>query len=289
MQRTAFSVQRSGRTLTLGHSPDPDDAFLFYGMTSGKIDTEGFSFQHVLQDIETLNQRALRDEMDITAISVHTYAFVSDQYALLPYGASVGERYGPILVSKKPLSLEQLRSAKIASPGPKTTAQLILMLYLQPKQVVFAPFDRIMELVLRGEADAGVLIHEGQLTFARQGLKKIVDFGQWWYDKTKLPLPLGVNVVSKRLPLAAQKLIARLLGKSLTSALEHREEAIRYAMCFGRGLKKNLTDRFVAMYVNHYAQNLGERGIEAVERLFEEAKRRQLIPMDARVDIVNEN
>lgn len=274
------------QTLTLGHSPDPDDAFLFYGMTSGKIDTEGFSFQHVLQDIETLNQRALRDEMDITAISAHTYALVSDQYALLPYGASVGERYGPILVSKRPLSLEQLRSAKIASPGPKTTAQLILMLYLRPKQVVFAPFDRIMELVLRGEVDAGVIIHEGQLTFSLQGLKKVVDFGQWWYDRTKLPLPLGVNVVSKRLPLATQKLIAILLGRSLTSALEHRDEAIQYAMRFGRGLKKDLTDRFVAMYVNEYAQDLGERGWAAIELLFEEGKKLGLIPNNAKVDVV---
>jgi 1,4-dihydroxy-6-naphthoate synthase len=274
------------RILTLGHSPDPDDAFLFYGMTSGKIDTEGFSFQHVLQDIETLNQKALRDEMDITAISVHTYALVSDQYVMLPYGASVGERYGPILVSKKLLSLEQLRSAKIASPGPQTTAQLILMLYLQPKQVVFAPFDRIMELVLRGEVDAGVIIHEGQLTYSQQGLKKVVDFGQWWYDRTKLPLPLGVNVVSKRLPLATQKLIARLLGRSLTSALEHRDEAIRYAMRFGRGLKKDLTDRFVAMYVNEYAQDLGERGRTAIELLFEEGKKLNLVPDGAKVEII---
>lgn len=276
------------RILTLGHSPDPDDAFLFYGMTSGKIDTEGFSFQHVLEDIETLNQRALRDEMDITAISVHTYALVSDQYALLPCGASVGERYGPILVSKKPLSLEQLRSAKIASPGPKTTAQLILMLYLEPKQVVFAPFDRIMELVLRGEVDAGVIIHEGQLTFAQQGLKKVVDFGQWWHDRTKLPLPLGVNVVTKRLPLATQKLIARLLRRSLTSALEHRDEAIQYAMRFGRGLKKDLTERFVAMYVNEYAQDLGERGRTAIETLFEEGKRLNLVPDGAKVEIITE-
>jgi 1,4-dihydroxy-6-naphthoate synthase len=274
--------------LTLGHSPDPDDAFLFYGMTSGKIDTEGFSFQHVLQDIETLNQRALRDEMDITAISVHTYALVSDQYVMLPYGASVGERYGPILVSKKLLSLEQLRSAKIASPGPQTTAQLILMLYLQPKQVVFAPFDRIMELVLRGEVDAGVIIHEGQLTYSQQGLKKVVDFGQWWYDRTKLPLPLGVNVVSKRLPLVTQKVIARLLGRSLTSALEHRDEAIQYAMRFGRGLKKDLTDRFVAMYVNEYAQDLGERGRTAIELLFKEGKKLNLIPNNAKVEIITE-
>ncbi|MBI1976222.1 MAG: ABC transporter substrate-binding protein [Candidatus Omnitrophica bacterium] len=281
--------QKSKRQiLTLGHSPDPDDAFLFYGMTSGKIDTEGLSFQHVLEDIETLNQRALRDEMDITAVSVYTYAHISNRYALLPYGASVGEKYGPVLVSTKPFSIEQLRSAKIASPGPKTTAQLVLMLYLQPAQVVFAPFDQIMGLVLSGKVDAGILIHEGQLTYAQQGLEKIVDLGQWWYEKTKLPLPLGVNVISKRLPLATQKLAAKLLGRSLMSALQNREEAIEYAMRFGRGLKKDLTDRFVGMYVNKYAQDLGEKGRAAIELLFAEGKKLKMIPNAAKVGIIYE-
>lgn len=276
------------KTFTLGHSPDPDDAFLFYGMTSGKIDTEGLSFRHVLQDIETLNQRALNGEMDITAVSVYAYALISDRYALLPYGASVGEKYGPILVAKKPCALDQLRFVKIASPGPKTTAQLLLTLCLEPKNVVFAPFDRIIQEVSSGKADAGVLIHEGQLTYAEHGLKKILDFGQWWHEETNLPLPLGVNVVNKRLPTATQKLIAKLLGRSLSSALRHREEAIEYAMRFGRGLKKELTDRFVGMYVNEYAQDLGERGRAAIELLFKEGKRLNLIPNDAAVEIVDE-
>ena len=276
------------KVLTLGHSPDPDDAFLFFGMTSGKIELEGLQFKHVLQDIETLNQRSLHGEMDITAVSVHTYACVTDQYALLPYGASVGEKYGPVLVAKKPIALDRLPSAKIASPGPRTTAQLVLSLCSKPAQVVFVPFDQILEQVISGKVDAGLLIHEGQLTYREKGLVKILDLGEWWYEKTKLPLPLGVNVVNKRLPLATQRLISKLLRRSLEYAMEHRQEAVDYAMNYGRGLERNLTDQFVGMYVNHYAQDLGARGIEAIERLFDEAKRRQLIPLDAKVEIINE-
>lgn len=276
------------RILTLGHSPDPDDAFLFYGITSGKIDLNGFNFQHVLQDIEILNQRSLRGEMDITAVSAYTYAYVSRQYALLPYGASVGEKYGPILVAKKPVALDRLPSVKIASPGPKTTAQMVLSLCLDPAQVVFVPFDQILEQVISGKVDAGLLIHEGQLTYREKGLLKILDLGEWWYERTKLPLPLGVNVVNKRLPLTTQRLVSKLLRRSLEYAMAHRSEAVDYAMNYGRGLKKDLTDRFVAMYVNHYAQDLGARGIAALERLFKEGKQAGLIPKDAKIDMISE-
>ena len=264
--------------LTLGHSPDPDDAFLFYALTAKKIETQGITFEHVLQDIETLNQRALRGELDITAVSVHTYAYITDDYALLPYGASVGEKYGPVIVAKKPMTLDQLNQAKIASPGPQTTAQLVMKLCCVPKEVVFVPFDQIMDFVASGKADAGILIHEGQLTFSQEGLVKVLDLGAWWYEKTGLPLPLGVNVVHKRLPEVTQRLVAKLLGESLQYSLDHRQEAVAYAMHFGRGLKEDATDRFVSMYVNEYAQDLGERGMAAIKRLLNDGKRQRLIP-----------
>ena len=274
------------QTLTLGHSPDPDDAFLFYGMTTNKIDLQGLRFEHTLQDIETLNQRSLRGELDVTAVSVHAYAYITDRYALLPYGASVGEKYGPILVSKRDLNGKLLGEMKIASPGPRTTAHLAMKMYGMPKEVCFAPFDKIMDLVASRKVDAGLLIHEGQLTFGQNGFVKMLDLGEWWYEKTELPLPLGVNVVNKRLTVKIQQLVARLLQQSLEYALAHRQDAIAYAMNFGRGLKRDLTDRFVSMYVNQYAQDLGVRGRRGIEQFFKEAKRQGLIPSKAKIEIV---
>jgi 5,8-dihydroxy-2-naphthoate synthase len=264
--------------IQIAHSPDSDDAFMFYGLASGKVPSEGFEIEHVLSDIETLNRAALEGKYEITAISFHAYAHLTDRYILLPHGASMGERYGPVVVAKKdgPTSLEGVR---VAIPGELTTAFLALRLYDPSVEYTVVPFDQIQEKVHAGEFAAGLLIHEGQLTYAEQGLKKIVDLGEWWADRTGgLPLALGGNVIRRDLGPQAIRTLSRLLHDSIAYGLDHRTEAVDYAMQFGRGLDHAKTDRFVGMYVNNLTLDYGERGRQAVRRLLGDAQAARLIP-----------
>ena len=251
--------------ITLGHSPDPDDAFMFYGIASGKIAEDGLEFEQILQDIETLNRRALAEELDVTAVSIHAYAYLTERYALLPHGASFGDGYGPIVVSKTPIDPKDLRGRRIAVPGLLTSAHLALRLYERTFEPVVVPFDQIPGAVLAGVADAGVLIHEGQLTYGQSGLHKVVDLGLWWKDETGLPLPLGGNVIRKALGPAMVEKVSAMLRKSIAFALEHRAPALTYAEGFGRGLDRALADRFVGMYVNDLTLDYGDRGRRAVQ------------------------
>jgi 1,4-dihydroxy-6-naphthoate synthase len=258
--------------IQIAHSPDSDDAFMFYGLASGRVASDGFELEHVLADIETLNRAACEGQYEITAVSFHAYAHLTDRYLLLPHGASMGDRYGPIVVARNdgPSSLEGVR---VAVPGELTTAFLTLRLFDPAVQHVVVPFDRIQDEVLAGRIGAGLLIHEGQLTYAEEGLKKIVDLGEWWADRTGgLPLPLGGNIIRRDLGPAAIARLSRLLRDSIAYGLDHRREAVEYAMQFGRGLDRQRTDAFVAMYVNNLTLDYGERGREAVRRLLGEAR-----------------
>jgi len=270
------------KLLTLGHSPDPDDAFMFYALAAGKIETPGLEFEHILQDIQTLNERALREELDISAISVHAYASVLDKYALLPCGASMGDNYGPMIVSLKPFPAADLKRKKIAVPGLMTSAFLTLKLYLETDKFDFVvvPFDEIMDAVKDGRVDCGLLIHEGQLTFEREGFVNIVNLGEWWFERTNgLPLPLGANVVRKAL---GKPLISRLnviLKQSIEYALEpaNRRAAVVHSMKWGRGMEEQLADEFVGMYVNDLTLDFGDRGRAGVRRFLDEAHRQGFI------------
>lgn len=253
------------RTLQIGHSPDPDDAFLFYGMVHGKVGRPGLAFQHVLKEIEILNQWAAEGKLEITAVSVHAYAHVADRYAILPYGTSMGVRYGPVLVTREPKSLDQLKGAMIAVPGTLTTAFGLLKMVLPQFIAVVVPFDQIMKVVSEGKVEAGLLIHEGQLTYREQHFHSVIDFGVWWQETTGLPLPLGLNCVRKDVGDAMMKEIAAVLKESIAYGKAHREEAVSYAMQYGRGLSRELTDRFVGMYVNEYADALRPEGRQAIE------------------------
>src|SRR5437588_2615849 len=267
------------RLITVGHSPDPDDAFMFYALAHNKLDTADLEFRHVLQDIETLNRRAMRGELEVSAVSIHAYAHLLDQYALLPSGCSVGDRYGPMVVAKKPLSIEELKSVRIAVPGTLTTAFLVLRLLLpQGFSYEVLPFDQILAAVREGRYDAGLIIHEGQLTFQNEGLRLVVDLGVWWQEKTGLPLPLGGNVVRRDLGTETIRQISRLLKESIRYGLEHRDDALAYALCYARDMDKSLADRFVGMYVNDWTLDYGPRGREAVRRLLEEGHRAGVIP-----------
>jgi 1,4-dihydroxy-6-naphthoate synthase len=264
--------------IAIAHSPDSDDAFMFYGLASGHVPTDEFEIEHVLADIETLNQAAFEGRYEVSAISFHAYAYLASRYVLLPHGASMGDRYGPILVSRDPVP-PSLDGVRVAVPGTLTTAFLTLRLYRPDVEYEVMPFDRIQEAVQDGRAQAGLLIHEGQLTYAEEGLHKIVDLGEWWADRTGgLPLPLGGNVVRRDL---GPEVIARLSAKlhdSIAYALDHRDEAIEYAQQFGRGLDRAHTDRFVGMYVNDLTLAYGARGREGVLRLLTEAADKDLIP-----------
>jgi 1,4-dihydroxy-6-naphthoate synthase len=278
-------------TLTLGHSPDPDDAFMFYGLARELIPTHGFRFEHVLQDIQTLNERATRGELDISAISIHAYAYVSDQYALLPSGASMGDGYGPILVAKQRLTKEELEGKTIAVPGTMTSAFLGLQLWLgRPAKdfnYVVAPFDRIFEAVRSGQADAGLIIHEGQLTYQNEGLVVCEDLGAWWgREHDGLPLPLGGNVIHKRHDPATRKTISDVLATSIRYSLDHRAEAVGYALLFARDLGRDLADKFVGMYVNHWTLDYGEKGRESIRRFLGRAYERGLIPHRQELEFV---
>ena len=263
--------------LLLGHSPDPDDAFMFYGLASGSVDTGGIEVGQFLSDIETLNRAAFDGTYEVTAVSFHAYAHLADKYALLPHGASMGDNYGPIVVAREDGG--RVKGRKIAIPGTLTTAYLALRLYEPDFEYVVVPFDQIEEFVLQGKADAGLLIHEGQLKYADNGLKKIVDLGEWWAERTGgLPLPLGGNVIRRDLGPEMIAKVSKLLHDSIAYALSHRNAAVEYAQQFGRGLDKERTDKFVGMYVNDLTLDYGDRGRQAVERLMAEAFEKGLIP-----------
>jgi 1,4-dihydroxy-6-naphthoate synthase len=274
------------RLITVGHSPDPDDAFMFYALAHQKLDTGDLEFRHELQDIETLNRRALRGELEVTAVSIHAYAHLLDRYALLPSGCSMGDRYGPMVVARQPLRTDQLKSARIAVPGTMTTAFLALKLLLSEFQYEVLPFDQILAAVREGRYDAGLIIHEGQLTFQNEGLRLIVDLGVWWHEKTGLPLPLGGNVVRRDLGSETIRQISRLLKESIRYALAHREDALSYALQYARDMDRKLADQFVGMYVNDWTLDYGPRGRQAVRRLFEEGHRAGIIPTLADVQFV---
>ena len=255
------------RTIRVAHSPDSDDAFMFYALAEGKIDTEDISYVHELQDIESLNQRAMRAELEVTAVSIHAYAYLSDRYALLPHGASMGDRYGPRLVARTPMSAADIRGRRVAVPGLLTSAYLALRLFEPDFEPVVTPFDRIEEAVVDGEVDLGLLIHEAQLTYGEKGLHLLVDLGAWWFEQTGLPLPLGGNVIRKDLGAPLISTISRHLHASIAYGLQHRISALDHSMKYARGLEREMADTFVGMYVNDWTLDYGVRGREAV-RLF---------------------
>jgi len=253
--------------IRLGHSPDPDDAFMFWGLAEGDVDPRGFEFEHVLRDIQTLNEWAQEGRLEVSAISVHAYPHVQDRYILLPHGASMGSGYGPIVVGREELDDDDLRRIEIAVPGRMTTAFLTLRLRLGEFRWREVPFDRIMDEVVSGEADAGLLIHEGQLTYGAAGLHKVVDLGEWWLEETGLPLPLGANVARRDLGPEVLRELSDVLAQSIRAGLDNRERALAYALQFGRGLDDELADRFVRMYVNELTEDYGEEGRRAVREL----------------------
>ena len=278
-------------TLTLGHSPDPDDAFMFYALAKELIPTHGFRFQHILQDIQTLNERATRGELDITAVSIHAYAHVSDKYALLPAGASMGDGYGPMLVAKRKLSRAEIAGKKIAVPGTMTSAFLALQLWLGKSakefNFVVVPFDQIFSTVKNGVAEVGLIIHEGQLTYQKEGLVLCEDLGVWWGKQNDgLPLPLGGNVIHKKFPPEMRRQISGVLTASIQYSLDHRAEAVRHALQYARDMGRDLADKFVGMYVNHWTLDYGERGREAIRRFLGQAFERGLIPHRQELEFV---
>ena len=286
---TAPNSQTADSTLIrLGHSPDSDDAFMFYGLAEGHVDTEGLHFQHILKDIETLNQWAREGRLEITAISVHAYAYVADKYAILTHGASMGDNYGPIVVTREPAKPEDLRGRRIAIPGTMTSAFLALRLYLGDFEYDILPFDEIMEAVSAGKAEAGLLIHEGQLTHESFGLHSVVDLGKWWHERTNgLPLPLGVNAVRRDLGAEKMAQLSRILKASIVYGLEHRAEGLQYAMRFARGLPTATADQFVGMYVNDWTVDMGERGQESIRLFLKEAAERGIIDHEVAVDFIH--
>ena len=279
------------RILTLGHSPDPDDAFMFYGLAKGLIPAHGFRFEHILQDIQTLNERATRGELDISAVSIHAYAYVSDKYALLPSGASMGDGYGPMLVAKKKFSREEVAGKRIAVPGTMTSAFLALQLWLGKPAKEFdylvVPFDKIFETVRSGAADVGLIIHEGQLTYQNEGLVVCEDLGVWWGSQNDgLPLPLGGNVIHKRFTPEVRKQISDVLTASIQFSLDHRAEAVQHALQYARDMGRELADKFVGMYVNHWTLDYGDRGRESIRRFLGSAFERGLIPHRQELEFV---
>jgi 1,4-dihydroxy-6-naphthoate synthase len=269
-------------TLTLGHSPDPDDAFMFYALAKELIPTHGFRFQHVLQDIQTLNERATRGELDITAVSIHAYAYVSDKYALLPSGASMGDGYGPMLVARQKFSRAEILKRKIAVPGTMTSAFLALQLWLgkpaRELNYIVVPFDQIFAAIKSGIADVGLIIHEGQLTYQNEGLVVCEDLGIWWGGQNGgLPLPLGGNVIHKKFDLAARREISGILTASIQFSLDHRAAAVQHALQFARDMGSERADNFVGMYVNHWTLDYGERGRKSIRRFLGQAFEHGLI------------
>jgi 1,4-dihydroxy-6-naphthoate synthase len=278
--------------ITVAHSPDSDDAFMFFGLASGAVKVEGIEVEQVLSDIETLNRHAFAGTYEVTAVSFHAYAHLVDRYALLPHGASMGDKYGPILVANRPWHGHDgghvsLKGKRIAVPGELTSAFLTLRMYDPSFEFEVIPFDQIDKAVLEGRVDAGLLIHEGQLTYAAEGLYKLVDLGEWWFDRTNgLPLPLGGNVIRRDLGAPLMKQVSTMLHDSIAYALDNRERAVEYAQQFGRGLDRTSTDQFVGMYVNALTLDYGDRGRAAVDRFFTEAFEKQLIPNRVPVEFV---
>jgi 1,4-dihydroxy-6-naphthoate synthase len=274
--------------IRLGHSPDPDDAFMFWGLAAGHVDAGEFEFEHVLQDIQTLNEWAREGRLEVTAISLHTYPFVQERYVLLPHGASMGAGYGPIVVSRRPMTRDELLSTEIVVPGRMTTAFLVLRLYLG-EEFEHRPmsFDEILDEVAEGRADAGLLIHEGQLTYPQLGLRKVVDLGEWWLLETGLPLPLGVNVARRDLGSKRLHELSEILRSSIAVGLDRRTEALDYALAYGRGLDAGLADRFVGMYVNELTQDYGVEGREAVMELLRRGEQIGAFPDPVRVEFVS--
>jgi 1,4-dihydroxy-6-naphthoate synthase len=265
--------------ITVAHSPDSDDAFMFYGLASNNVDTGGIVVDQVLADIETLNRAAFEGKYEVSAVSFHAYAHLADKYALLAHGASMGDNYGPIVVARQDGGPAEVKGSRIAIPGTLTTAYLALRLYEPDFEYVVVPFDEIQQAVLDGKAEAGLLIHEGQLTYGDEGLRKIVDLGEWWAERTGgLPLPLGGNIIRRDLGPDMIRKVSKLLHDSIAYALSHRAEAVTYAETFGRGLDREKTDRFVGMYVNQLTLGYGERGRKAVELLMTEAFEKGLVP-----------
>jgi 1,4-dihydroxy-6-naphthoate synthase len=289
-------------TFTLGHSPDPDDAFMFYAIAKDKIDLRGYRFEHRLEDIQTLNERAQRGELHISAVSIHAYAYVSDKYALLSCGASMGDGYGPVVVRKRPVrrSLgeagptlnqegdirESLRSGTIAIPGKMTSAFLALQLFLGEFKFIIVPFDKIFDAVESGRADAGLIIHEGQLTYSRSGFEKIADLGEWWKRKTQLPLPLGGNVVRKDIPAPMRRDISEIIRESIDYGLTHRDEAVAYSLAYARDMNAQLASKFIGMYVNEFTRDYGQTGRAAIRRFLTDARDKGYIDGPIEVEFV---
>jgi len=274
------------REIKIAHSPDSDDAFMFYGMATNKVRVPGLKFTHELCDIETLNRKAMEGVYDVTAISFHAYPYLQDKYALMPSGGSVGEGYGPMIVSTKPYSPSEVKKTKIAVPGTMTTAYLSLKLFAPTIETEVVPFDQIIPQVLEGKYEAGLIIHEGQLTYAKSGLHKVVDMGKWWRDMTGLPLPLGGNAIKRDLGPELMAKVCRALKDSIQHALDHREQALQYAMQFARDLEPQQADKFVGMYVNERTLDYGPDGREAVARLLDMGHKAGIIPHQARLDWV---
>jgi 1,4-dihydroxy-6-naphthoate synthase len=270
----------NGRILTLGHSPDSDDAFMFHGLANHKIDTEGLVFDHILRDIQTLNEWAKDGKLDTTAISLHAYTYVQDKYAILAHGSSVGDNYGPMVVAKAPVGPEDLAGKRIAIPGKMTTAYLTFLIFMNgtPFDAVDTYFQDIMQDVVDGKVDAGLIIHEGQLTHGDLGLHTVVDLGVWWQKETNTPLPLGVNSIRKDLGIELQQSMSRVMRRSIEYSLSHRAEALEYALTFARDMPSETADKFVGMYVNDYTLDLGERGKKGVELLLTEGAKRGISP-----------
>jgi 1,4-dihydroxy-6-naphthoate synthase len=283
---------------TLGHSPDPDDAFMFYAMAENKVDLRGYRFQHRLEDIQTLNERALRGELHISAISIHAYTYVSKRYALLPCGASMGDGYGPILVRKIPTPNAQikpnqhvdlrdsLRGRVIAVPGRMTSAFLALQLYLGDFKHIVVPFDQIFQAVKDSRADAGLIIHEGQLTYGRSGFQKVIDLGEWWKRETGLPLPLGGNVLRKDIPHAVQHDLLEIIRESIEYGLAHRDEAVRHSMPYARDMDADLAEKFIGMYVNEFTRDYGETGRAAIRKFLGDARDKAFVDVPIEVEFV---
>mgnify|MGYP001243076363 FL=1 len=285
------------QTFTLGHSPDPDDAFMFYAMAENKIDLRGYQFQHILQDIQTLNERATRGELHISAISIHSYAYVLDKYALLPCGASMGDGYGPMLIATQRDGLREnagddeirawLKGKRIAVPGKLTSAFLALQLYLGADfEFVVVPFDQIFRHVRNGESPVGLIIHEGQVTYARDGFVKVRDLGEWWKEETGLPLPLGGNVIRKDIPPAVRSEINQILRESIAYGLSHRADGVAHAMPLARDMDTTLADKFIGMYVNHYTLDYGDKGRQAIRLFLQRAAEKGFIPAPVELEFV---
>jgi 1,4-dihydroxy-6-naphthoate synthase len=284
--RRSVTGSRMPQRITVAHSPDADDAFMFYALAQGKVGDPDLDFVHVLQDIQTLNERAFRGEYEVTAVSFHAYAYLADRYALLPHGASMGDGYGPMIVAAAPLSPEALRGKRIAVPGRLTTAVLALDLWCPGLDQTVVPFDQIPDAVLAGRVDAGLIIHEGQVTYQNQGLHKVVDLGAWWKGETGLPLPLGGNVIRKDLGPDLRRRVSRLLRESIQYGLAHRTDALSHAMQYGRDLDASLADRFVGMYVNHWTLDYGEPGRQAVRLLLRRGHERGILPLPIEPEFV---